>query len=106
MSRARSLLWALGAPARLALLALVRLYRLTLSGMVGGNCRFYPSCSQYAEQAIRNVGAVRGSALAFWRVLRCSPLSKGGVDAPPAARYVSTIQSTYDDVLHRAEVAR
>src|SRR6266571_520664 len=104
MSRARSLLWALGAPARLALLALVRLYRLTLSGMVGGNCRFYPSCSQYAEQAIRNVGAVRGSALAFWRVLRCSPLSKGGVDAPPAARYVSTIQSTYDDVLHRAEV--
>jgi putative membrane protein insertion efficiency factor len=76
--------WAGGAPVRAVLVGLIRLYRLTLAGWVGGQCRFYPSCSEYAEGAIRNAGAVRGLALAVWRVLRCSPLSAGGVDRPPA----------------------
>ena len=76
-------LWVAGWPVRFALLSLVRLYRLTLGQVVGGGCRFYPSCSAYAEQAIAEMGAVRGTALAVWRILRCSPLSKGGVDYPP-----------------------
>jgi putative membrane protein insertion efficiency factor len=76
-------LWIAGTPARVALIALIRVYRVTLSGLLGGHCRFYPSCSSYSEQAIQNVGAVSGLALAAWRVLRCSPLSRGGVDHPP-----------------------
>jgi uncharacterized protein len=78
-------LWVAGWPVRAALLVLIGAYRLTLGRIVGGNCRFYPSCSAYAEEAVRRRGAVRGVALAAWRVLRCSPLSKGGVDHPPGS---------------------
>lgn len=77
-------LWVAGWPARSVLLVLIRGYRLTLGQVVGGNCRFYPSCSAYAEEAVRRCGAVRGVALSLWRVLRCSPLTRGGVDHPPA----------------------
>jgi putative membrane protein insertion efficiency factor len=77
--------WAAGAPLRGASIALIRAYRMTLSGMLGGQCRFYPSCSHYAEDAIRNHGFVKGWALASWRVLRCNPFGKGGLEpAPPA----------------------
>jgi len=81
--RASDVLWTAGWPARALLIGLIRAYRLSLSGLVGGRCRFYPSCSAYAEAAIHEAGAVRGSALAVWRVLRCTPLSKGGIDHPP-----------------------
>src|SRR5919108_6621376 len=83
MQRWRRALWVTGWPARIILLALIRLYRVLLSPVLGGGCRFHPSCSVYAEQAIRGRGAVRGSALAAWRLLRCSPFSRGGVDYPP-----------------------
>ena len=83
--RLRRALWIAGWPVRSALLLLVGAYRLTLGHLVGGGCRFHPSCSAYAAAAIRHVGAVRGTALAMWRVLRCSPLSRGGIDLPPAA---------------------
>ncbi len=86
MSRLGFALWAAGAPARFALIGLIRLYRLTLSPMMGGACRFHPTCSVYAEEAIRNTGAVRGLLLAVWRILRCSPLSRGGLDDPPVRR--------------------
>jgi putative membrane protein insertion efficiency factor len=76
-----------GWPVRALLIGLIAVYRVTLSSMTGGQCRFYPSCSAYAEQAIRNTGALRGLALSAWRVLRCSPLSAGGVDHPPGPMY-------------------
>jgi putative membrane protein insertion efficiency factor len=79
----RSLLRTLGAPLRWLLVGLVRGYRATLSGWLGGQCRFYPSCSAYAEQAIRTRGALVGSALAVWRVLRCNPFGRGGVEHVP-----------------------
>jgi putative membrane protein insertion efficiency factor len=82
----RKVLWAAGTPARLLLIGLVRLYRLTLSGWLGGQCRFYPSCSHYAEDAIRLHGAVRGSAMAAWRIARCGPFTAGGVDHVPPRR--------------------
>ena len=47
-----------------------------------GTCKYYPSCSQYAIDAIRKDGLVRGSAKAGWRLLRCNPWSDGGVDHP------------------------
>ena len=87
MRRIREVAWALGAPARLLLIGLIRLYRLTLSGWLGGQCRFSPSCSRYAEQAIRTHGAIRGSGLAAWRIARCGPFTRGGVDhVPPSHR--------------------
>ena len=86
MSRFRLAVWYAGWPVRQLLLLPVRLYRVSLGYVVGGNCRFYPSCSAYAELAIERSGAVRGLALTIWRVLRCSPLSAGGVDEPPKGR--------------------
>jgi uncharacterized protein len=86
MSRASRVAWRAGWPARFVLLALFRGYRATLGHILGGDCRFHPSCSAYAEQAIREMGATRGLGLAIWRVLRCSPLSRGGVDYPPNRR--------------------
>jgi putative membrane protein insertion efficiency factor len=97
VSRLRAWSWAAGAPARLLLIGLIRAYRVTLSGWFGGQCRFHPTCSEYAEEVVRSVGAVRGGALAMWRILRCSPLSSGGVDRPPRGR------SLYDADIHRPE---
>jgi putative membrane protein insertion efficiency factor len=64
---------------RLAI-APIRLYQWAISPMVGSRCRYYPSCSEYAAQAISRFGILRGLVLAGWRVLRCNPLSHGGFD--------------------------
>jgi hypothetical protein len=85
MSPARRTLWIAGTPARSVLVSLIRVYRATLSGWLGGQCRFYPSCSRYAETAIRTHGATKGVILATWRVLRCNPFGKGGIEHVPAA---------------------
>jgi putative membrane protein insertion efficiency factor len=82
----RRLAWLAGAPTRLALVALIRLYRVSLAGLVGGQCRFHPTCSHYAEEAIRELGAIRGVVLSTWRVLRCNPFGKGGSDPVPLRR--------------------
>jgi putative membrane protein insertion efficiency factor len=79
----RSILRTLGTPVRLGLLGLISVYRVTVGQLAGGRCRFYPSCSAYAEEAIRELGAARGGALAAWRVVRCGPWTGGGVDHPP-----------------------
>jgi uncharacterized protein len=78
------------------MLALIRLYQLTLSAWLGGQCRFYPSCSQYAREAIQVRGALRGSALAAWRILRCGPFTDGGFDPVPRAR---SRQTLYESVI-------
>jgi putative membrane protein insertion efficiency factor len=62
------------------LIAPIRLYQRFISPAFGPRCRYYPTCSEYAVQAIREVGPVRGTILAVWRVLRCNPFSHGGVD--------------------------
>jgi putative membrane protein insertion efficiency factor len=64
---------------RLAI-ALVHLYRWTLGPLFGGRCKYHPSCSQYALDALREFGFVKGTILAAWRLLRCNPWSQGGVD--------------------------
>lgn len=68
---------------RQALLGLVRAYRLLFSPWIGPVCRYYPSCSQYALDALNRHGALGGTALAAWRVLRCNPWSLGGCDPVP-----------------------
>jgi putative membrane protein insertion efficiency factor len=65
------------------LLLLVRFYILFLSPFFGGACRFYPSCSNYAAQAIARHGARRGAMLAARRLIRCNPFVKGGFDPVP-----------------------
>ncbi len=51
-----------------------------MSPLLAPRCRYYPTCSHYAQQAVREYGVLRGSALATWRLLRCNPLSDGGFD--------------------------
>jgi putative membrane protein insertion efficiency factor len=63
---------------------LLRAYQLTLSPLLGPRCRFYPSCSQYALEAVRSYGAGRGGMLALRRLLRCHPWHAGGYDPIPA----------------------
>ncbi|HOF09278.1 MAG TPA: membrane protein insertion efficiency factor YidD [Opitutaceae bacterium] len=71
------------------LLVLVWIYQKTFSPLIpaifgpNAGCRFYPSCSHYAAEALRVHGVWRGLALAVWRLLRCTPLSKGGIDPVP-----------------------
>lgn len=67
-------------------MAVIMLYRVTLSGLLGGHCRFWPSCSAYGLEAYREHGPVRGTVLTVWRVLRCQPFCKGGYDPVPLRR--------------------
>jgi len=94
----RGAAWTIGSPLRLTLVALIHLYRNTIGLVLGGRCRFYPSCSAYAEYAISELGVVRGGSLALWRVLRCGPWTAGGIDHPPGA--------VYDVVARASAVAR
>ena len=65
---------------------LIRVYQQTLSRLLGPRCRFYPSCSHYAEQALRTHGMFRGGWLSLRRIARCHPWNAGGVDhVPPAS---------------------
>ncbi len=65
------------------LLGLVKLYRVTISPLLGANCRYQPTCSQYALEALRVHGAFRGSVLAAKRIARCHPWGGHGYDPVP-----------------------
>jgi hypothetical protein len=69
---------------RILLLLLIRGYQATFSRMMpSDSCRYYPSCSHYGYQAIYKYGVLKGSLMAAWRVLRCNPFSRGGLDPVP-----------------------
>lgn len=61
----------------------IRVYQMTLSSHLPTQCKFTPTCSHYGLEAIRKYGTLRGGLLTTWRILRCSPLTKGGVDPVP-----------------------
>lgn len=65
---------------RAVVLAPIRLYQVGISPLIPRRCKYHPSCSQYAVDAVRSYGVLRGAVLAAWRVLRCNPLSGGGFD--------------------------
>ena len=62
------------------LIAPIRVYQRWVSPVIAPRCRYYPTCSAYAVEAIRELGPIRGTILAAWRLLRCNPFSHGGVD--------------------------
>ncbi|MCI0359061.1 MAG: membrane protein insertion efficiency factor YidD [Planctomycetaceae bacterium] len=68
-------------PTRIVI-AFVRLYQLTLSPLIGRQCRFQPTCSNYMIGAVEKYGVLRGVPMGLWRILRCNPFCKGGYDPP------------------------
>ena len=62
---------------------LIRFYQICISPYLGQNCRYTPTCSAYAIEALRKHGLVKGTGLAFWRILRCSPWGGSGYDPVP-----------------------
>jgi hypothetical protein len=91
----REVVWQAGAPVRWLAVGAIRGYRFVLAGSLGGHCRFSPSCSHYAEEAIRAHGLLRGVALGTWRILRCNPFGAGGIEPVPqrVAAHDAVIQS-------------
>jgi uncharacterized protein len=83
------------------LIIAIHFYRAILSPFLGGNCKFYPSCSHYAEEAIRLHGPRRGMLLAAKRLLRCRPFTKGGYDPVPDRN-----DFDYHPALHGQEPSR
>lgn len=84
-----ALVWAwehsLGFVLTWVLVILIRGYQVVISPILPPTCRFHPSCSAYALGAIRTHGAVKGSLLGGWRLLRCNPWNRGGLDPVPTA---------------------
>jgi hypothetical protein len=77
-------------PAKRLLIGLVQLYRLAISPVMAPSCRYWPSCSEYAVEALRRHGAAKGSWLAARRICRCHPWSVGGIDEVPATATIPT----------------
>ena len=82
---------------RNTVLSLLHGYRATISHAYGDVCKYYPSCSAYAAQAIRRYGILRGLVLGGWRLLRCNPWSHGGFDPVEDQRIFRTRSSTDPD---------
>jgi len=68
---------------RLLLVKLIHFYQKYISPYKGFKCPYYPSCSEYGKIAVSKYGVIKGGALATMRILRCNPLSKGGIDEVP-----------------------
>ena len=73
----------LSVAAKLPVLGMIRFYQVMISPMLGGNCRFYPSCSKFAYDAVSMHGPVKGLFLALVRLLKCHPYNPGGFDPVP-----------------------
>jgi putative membrane protein insertion efficiency factor len=87
------------------LIAPIRLYQRFISPAFGPRCRYYPSCSEYAVQSIRELGPIRGSILAGWRLLRCNPWSHGGFDEVADRKLFRNTPSRKDDSTNGADLA-
>ncbi len=72
---------------------LVKFYRKIISPLKPPCCKYYPTCSTYALEALQKHGAAKGTVLAVWRILRCNPYSKGGVDKVPDKFFLYTLKS-------------
>lgn len=75
------------------MIKLIGLYQKYISPLKRPCCKYYPSCSRYAVQALEKHGAVKGSILTVWRILRCNPWSMGGVDYVPEKFHLYTLKT-------------
>ncbi|MGA8474788.1 MAG: membrane protein insertion efficiency factor YidD [Candidatus Cybelea sp.] len=80
---------------RFLLVGLIRIYQLAVSPLLPPACRFYPTCSRYAQESIRRHGVIRGGWLAIARLARCHPFHPGGVDFVPEARIVRPCRTSH-----------
>ncbi|WP_082764007.1 membrane protein insertion efficiency factor YidD [Frondihabitans sp. PAMC 28766] len=85
--------------------AILRVYRAVISPLYGDVCRYYPSCSRYALEAIQQHGAVKGIALGLWRIVRCNPWAKGGIDDVPHTHHHRYTVTAHGFVTARPELA-
>jgi putative membrane protein insertion efficiency factor len=83
---------------------LLRAYRAVISPLYGEVCRYHPSCSRYALEAIQQHGVVRGTAMGAWRIGRCNPWAAGGIDDVPAARRQKYSTTAFGFVVPRSDV--
>lgn len=81
----------------------IKLYRKFISPILPDSCRFTPSCSQYAIEAIDKFGAIRGTILATYRILRCNPFCRGGYDPVPDKFTFKRQELKYDDTVEEEE---
>ncbi len=79
MTAASAIRWFTRLPSR-AIIVTVKLYQASLSPIIGRQCRFTPTCSQYFIEAVEKYGAIRGGLMGAWRILRCNPFGRGGYD--------------------------
>lgn len=105
MRAARRALWLLGWPVRTLAIGLLAGYRRFLSPALGVRCRFHPTCSAYALDAVRIHGAVKGLGLSVWRVLRCSPFTEGGIDRVPPRRRRAEEPLVSDNIIQERSAA-
>lgn len=85
---------------RQLVLAPIRLYQRVISPALPRRCKYHPTCSAYAVQAIQTFGILRGSVLATWRLLRCNPFSHGGYDPVSAQRLFRAPSRAHSPVHH------
>ncbi|EWY38475.1 hypothetical protein N825_13405 [Skermanella stibiiresistens SB22] len=93
-------------PAAYLLRGLVTLYQWTLAPILGNNCRFEPSCSNYALEALSKHGAIRGGLMAGWRILRCNPWGGAGWDPVPDARQADAGKADNEKYHNRCDHGR
>jgi putative membrane protein insertion efficiency factor len=84
-------LWFLVLLPRNVCVVVLRAYRAVISPLYGNVCRYHPSCSRYALEAIQQYGVVRGTAMGAWRIGRCNPWAAGGIDDVPGRREPHTV---------------
>ncbi len=78
---------------RTLFLGLIKLYQKIFSPLKPPCCKYYPTCSQYAADAVKKHGVIKGSILAVWRILRCNPWSRGGIDYVPERFHLYTLKN-------------
>ena len=77
------------------IIRLILFYRKYLSPLKSTKCPYYPTCSQYGLEAVQSYGAIKGSILAVWRILRCNPFSKGGYDPVSIKKKENRLKTFY-----------
>lgn len=91
---------------KILLIQLIRFYQKTLSLVMGGSCRFYPSCSSYSIEAIEKHGSLKGSWLMISRIARCHPLNPGGIDPVPPINKIEKLDQKEQSCDHHSSPSK